>query len=382
MLHVETGYSMRKIRILHLAQSAGYGVTVYVESLIKGLDKNKFEQILLGSDYYNTEHFRNMVDKLITIRMDRNITRNDINTILQCRKIIKKEKPDIVYCHSAKAGIYGRLACFGTKHKVVYNPHGWAFNMKCSGMKKIFYKSIEIAFAVITNKIVTISDYERITTPSLIPRKKVQTILNGVNIESYKQILAASDLIRGEVGIPENSFVVGLVARISIQKGQDLFVDVARRVKEAIPNAFFVIVGDKSDNVPIEQMIASHNLQNDFLITGEVPDAIRYAALFDVAVLTSRWEGFGLVIPEYMIAKKPIVAFAVDAIPELIKHGETGVLVEKENTIEMADAIIDLYKRPQVINGLVKKAYQTAVERFTLERVVKEHEMVFEEIVN
>lgn len=373
---------MKKIKILHLAQSAGYGVTVYVESLIKGLDKNKFEQILLGSDYYNTEHYRNLVDKLITIRMDRNITRNDINTILQCRKIIKKEKPDIVYCHSAKAGIYGRVACMGTMCKVVYNPHGWSFNMKCSGLKKSFYKSIEIIFALITNKIITISDYERTTTPWLISRKKVQTILNGIDIGSCKKILEASDLTRVKVGIPENKFVVGLVARISIQKGQDLLVDVARRVKDAIPNAFFVIVGDKSDNVPIEQLIASRNLQDDFLITGEVSDAIRYAALFDVAVLTSRWEGFGLVIPEYMIAQKPIVAFAVDAIPELIKHGETGVLIEKENTKEMAEAIIDLYNRPQIIDSLEKKAYQTAIERFTLERVVKEHEIVFEKILN
>ena len=367
---------MKKIRILHLAQSAGYGVTIYVESLIKGLD-----QILLGSDYYNTEHFRNMVDKLITIRMDRNITKNDIKTILLCRRIIKQENPDIVYCHSAKAGIFGRLACIGTKHKVIYNPHGWAFNMKCSRLKKSFYKSIEIVFATITNRIITISDYERTTTPYQIPRNKVQTILNGIDIEANKEILEKSELTREKAGIPENKYVIGLVARISIQKGQDLFVDVARLVKNAIPNAFFVIVGDKSDNVPIEQMIASHNLQNDFLITGEVQDAIRYAALFDVAVMTSRWEGFGLVIPEYMIAKKPIVAFAVDAIPELIKHGETGILVKKENPHEMADAIIDLHNRPKVIDILVKEAYQSAIERFSLERVVKEHEKLFEEII-
>ena len=373
---------MKKIRILHLAQSAGYGVTIYVGALIKGLDQSRFEQILLGSEYYNTDHFRSMVDKLIIIPMDRNITPNDFKTILQCRNIIKHENPDIVYCHSTKAGIYGRLSCAGTNHKVVYNPHGWAFNMKCGWLKKAFYKSVEILFSLITNKIIAISTYERITTPYQISREKVQTILNGIDIESCKKILEASDLTRVKAGIPENKFVVGLVARISIQKGQDLFVDVARRVKDAIPNAFFVIVGDKSDNVPIEQMIASHNLQNDFLITGEVSDAIRYAALFDVAVLTSRWEGFGLVIPAYMIAKKPIVAFAVDAIPELIKHGETGVLIEKENTKEMAEAIIDLYNRPQVIDGLVEKAYQSAVERFTLERVVKEHEIVFLKIVN
>ena len=66
---------MGGIRILHLAQSAGYGVTIYVESLIKGLERERFEQILLGSNYYDTDYFRSLVDKLITIRMDRNITK-------------------------------------------------------------------------------------------------------------------------------------------------------------------------------------------------------------------------------------------------------------------------------------------------------------------
>ena len=373
---------MEGIRILHLAQSAGYGVTIYVESLIKGLERERFEQILLGSNYYDTDYFCSLVDKLITIRMDRNITKNDLKTIMKCREIVKSEKPNIVYCHSAKAGIYGRLACIGTDCKVVYNPHGWAFNMQCGQLKKAFYKFVEIAFSFLTDKIVTISNYERLTTPYLIPQKKVQTILNGIDIDYSLNILSRSKLTRKDIGIPENKYVVGLVARISIQKGQDLFIKVAKIIKESIPNAFFVIVGDKSDDIPIEDMIVDYNLQEDFLITGEVTDAIRYVPLFDVAVLTSRWEGFGLVIPEYMLAKRPIVAFSVDAIPELIINGETGILVERENVEQMADAIIKLHNCPQIMDKLTRKAYQTAVDKYNLNRVVEEHERLFDGIVN
>lgn len=373
---------MGGIRILHLAQSAGYGVTIYVESLIKGLERERFEQILLGSNYYDTDYFRSLVDKLITIRMDRNITKNDLKTIINCREIVKSEKPNIVYCHSAKAGIYGRLACIGTDCKVVYNPHGWAFNMQCGKLKKAFYRFVEIAFSFLTDKIVAISNYERLTTPCLIPQKKVQTILNGIDIDNSLNILSRSKLTRKNIGIPENKYVVGLVARISIQKGQDLFIKVAKIIKESIPNAFFVIVGDKSDDIPIEDMIVDYNLQEDFLITGEVTDAIRYVPLFDVAVLTSRWEGFGLVIPEYMLAKRPIVAFSVDAIPELIINGETGILVERENVEQMADAIIKLHNCPQIMDKLTRKAYQTAVDKYNLNRVVEEHERLFDGIVN
>ena len=130
---------MTKIKLMHLAQSAGYGVTIYVESLIKGLrETGKYEQCLFGSEYYDQPKYREMVDKLITIPMDRNITPRDIKTILKCNSVIRRENPDILYCHSAKAGIYGRLACLFTKTKVVYNPHGWSFNMKCSAKKQWF----------------------------------------------------------------------------------------------------------------------------------------------------------------------------------------------------------------------------------------------------
>ena len=118
------------MKILHIAQSAGYGVTIYLESLIKGLKNKEYEQVILGSEYYNTEHFRAIADQVITVPMCRNISPHDIQTILQCMKIVRKVRPEIVYCHSAKAGIYGRIACLRTKTKVVYNPNGWSFYVK------------------------------------------------------------------------------------------------------------------------------------------------------------------------------------------------------------------------------------------------------------
>src|SRR5574344_1250980 len=160
------------MKILHLAQSAGYGVTIYIKSIIHGFTKQKYEQVLLGSEYYDNEQFRKIADEVITIPMNRNITKQDLYTIIRCRRIIEEEKPDIVYCHSAKAGIYGRIACIGKNIKVVYNPHGWAFNMHCSVVKRLFFKFVEISFSFLTDKIIVISQYEKDTTPKLIPKSK------------------------------------------------------------------------------------------------------------------------------------------------------------------------------------------------------------------
>lgn len=370
------------MKILHVVQSAGYGVTIYVESLIKGLPQKLFTQILLGSEYYDNDYYKSLVSKLITIRMDRNITKNDISTIIQCRKIVLKEKPDILYCHSAKAGIYGRLACIGTSIKVVYNPHGWSFNMHCSKLKRWFYMAIEIIFSVFTDKIIAISNYEKESTPALISRRKIVTIQNGIDIDKDKNLLENSKLNRKDLGISQDAFVIGLIARISEQKGQDLFVKAAKEIVKQIPQAVFLLVGGKSDDIPIEQLIAENNLTDNFFITGEVKDAIRYANLFDVAVLTSRWEGFGLVLPEYMLAKCPIVAFDVDAVSESVENGINGLLVKAEDTQQLADSVIKLYQDEKLRKQMGENGYLKALHQFDMKRVCQEHERLFCQLLN
>ncbi len=365
------------MKVLHLVQSAGYGVTIYVESLIKGLCRDQFIQILLGSEYYDNEYYRSLVDKLITIQMDRNITKNDIKTIIQCRKIVHREKPDILYCHSAKAGIYGRLACIGTSIKIVYNPHGWSFNMHCSKPKRWFYMMIEIIFSAFTDRIIAISNYEKESTPKLIPKNKILTIQNGIDIDKDKSLLKSSKLTRKDLGIPQDAFVIGLIARISEQKGQDLLVMAAKEIVKQIPQAIFLLVGGKSDDIPIEQLIAQNNLTGKFMITGEVKDAIRYANLFDIAVLTSRWEGFGLVLPEYMLAKCPIVAFDVDAVGESVENEINGLLVRPNDTQQLADSIIRLFRDEKLRTQLGENGYIKALRQFDMKRVCQEHENLF-----
>lgn len=364
---------------MHLTQSAGYGVTIYVESLIEGLaSTGEYEQVLLGSEYYDQQKYRDMVDKLITIPMDRNISKQDIKTIKECRKIVKAENPDILYCHSAKAGIYGRLAAMGTKTKVVYNPHGWSFNMHCSGAKKAFYKLIEVGMSVFTDKIVCISEYEKNSTPGLISRRRLHTITNGIDVGACQRKLDNNNLDRKSVGIPEDAFVVGIIARISEQKGQDLLVEAARKIKKDIPSSFFLIVGGKSDDIDIEGQIAEAGFTDSFLITGEVKDAVRYAALMDLAVMTSRWEGFGLVLPEYMMAKKAIVAFAVDAVPDVVgKDGKCGVLIGAEDTDGLYKAVVELHNDPERMVRMGENGYKRAHDLFDLRRVVMEHIELF-----
>lgn len=142
-----------KIKILHVAQAAG-GVDRYIRMLLKYLDKEKFENILVCSQDFNREDYDGLVDSFEQIEMNRAIGVSDLNSIKEVRRLIKKYNPDIVYAHSSKAGAIARVADIGLKNHCVYNPHGWAFNMRCSDKKRAMYTAIEKMAAPFCEKII------------------------------------------------------------------------------------------------------------------------------------------------------------------------------------------------------------------------------------
>ena len=131
----------------------------------------------------------------------------------------------------------------------------------------------------------------------------------------------------------------------------------------------------------MEDILHEYGVADKFYITGEVVDAIKYVTLFNVAVMTSRWEGFGLVLPEYMIARKPIIAFDVDAVSEIIQDGINGLLIPSEDTDALTNTIINLYNHPKTISHLVKNGYKIVNEKFSINRVASEHDLLFQELL-
>lgn len=150
-------------------------------------------------------------------------------------------------------------------------------------------------------------------------------------------------------------------------------------LKQEIPNAYFLMVGDGELRDQIEAMIHKLNLDSSFLITGWVdnPTAYAYMKIMNVGCLLSRWEGFGLVLPEYMACGVPIVATDVDAIPNIIKNGKNGLLVKVDDSDIIAKKVNFIYKNPNIRNILIDRAYKDVKANFNGERVSKETEKLY-----
>ena len=290
-----------KILVAHIVQSSG-GVERYLRSLLKYLNHDKIENILICSNDYESKDYLNLVDTFENIDLIRAISPySDIKAINQIRKLLKKYRPDIVYCHSSKAGAVGRIANFGLKNKCIYNAHGWAFKIQTKKNLIYMYLFIEKILAPLCNKIICISESERKTAIDrhICYDNKLCTIYNGIDFDEFEN--DSGVVYRKELNIPSDAYVIGYVGRISQQKAPDIFIKAANIIKKKIPKAFFLIVGEGEDRGEIEKQIKDFGFKDSVKITGWVRNPISYIKLFDIAVLISRWEGFGLVLPEYML---------------------------------------------------------------------------------
>jgi glycosyltransferase involved in cell wall biosynthesis len=368
---------------MHIVQSAG-GVHKYLSMFINNMNRSIYTQTLVCSDLYDVGDYKPLVDNIQQIEMYRDISFIvDFKAIKKIRQLIKSYKPDIIYCHSSKGGALGRIASIGLKRnfKIMYNPHGWSFNMQCSIMTRIIYVFIEQFLAFFTDFIVVISNSEKKSALKhrICNKKKLILIYNGVEIDKIQQ---TKPLDRINLNIASDAYIIGMVGRISQQKSPDTFIKAAKLIKKGIPNAVFIIVGEGNMQYQIEKLAANYHLSDSLIITGWLKDTIPYIGLFDVAMLLSRWEGFGLVLAEYMASKKPIIATDIDAIPELIVNNRNGLLVPVDDVLAICDAVLRLKKNYQLKEKFIDEGFQVVNEKFNISRVIIEHEKLFQKLVS
>lgn len=374
---------MRKL-VMHIAQAAG-GVEKYVIMLLENMNRSEYRQIVVCSYDFHIYKLKEVTEAIEQVKMCREINLfNDVIAICKVRRLIKKYKPEILYMHSSKAGIIGRLANLGLKTEVIYNPHGWAFNMKVSKVKRRAIALAEKILAYFCNKIIAISDAEKESALSMniCSENKIEVIFNGIDIEKIKEITKEFTLTKEILRIPKEAYIIGMVGRISRQKAPDTFIKAAVEIRKIIKNAYFIIVGDGEEKKQLLKLINKNGIEENVLITGWVDNPLEYIGLFDVAMMLSRWEGFGLAITEYMISKKPVIATNVDAIPNLINHDINGYLVEVDDIKQIVDGIVKIHSDFEYKERLINNSFNRVIEKFNIKRVAKSHEELFAALIN
>jgi glycosyltransferase involved in cell wall biosynthesis len=302
----------------------------------------------------------------------------DVRALRQLRRVFRELRPDVVHTHSSKAGLLGRLAARRERvPTIVHTVHGWSFHDQMAPLTRAAYVRLERRAARWTDRIVTVStlDREKGLAARVGVSSQYRTIHELNDLRRYSAGDHTRSAARASLGLPLDSFVVGAVGRLSEQKDPQTWVRAASLVAAQAPDARFVMIGDGDLRAVTERAAAELGVADRLLLTGLRDDVPAILPAMDVLLLTSRWEGLPLVIPQAMAAGVPVVATAVDGNREIVHDGENGLLAPPGDPELLAGAVLRL-RDHDLACRLVDGGSETARD-FSLERTIPQLEQLY-----
>lgn len=304
--------------------------------------------------------------------------RADLDPLLlwQLVRFLRAQKPDIVHTHLIHGDLYGTLAArlAGVPFVVSSKHNDDVFRQRG------FYAWLDCAMARYQNRIITISHHLKRFHVDVegLPVDKIVTIHYGLDPNAFLQDVGEGVDMRAELDIPADAPLVGVVGRLTEQKGHAYLLDAFVTVVQELPSARLLVVGDGELRSTLERQAARLGLYGSVAFIGRREDVPRIMMALDVLVMPSLWEGFGLVLLEAMAADKPVVASQVSAIPEIVADGETGLLVPPKDSEDLSRALLALLRDPTRAREMGRQGRQRLEQEFTMARMVEQTQGVYE----
>lgn len=254
---------------------------------------------------------------------------------------------DVVHTHSSKAGALGRFAA----HRVgvpaiVHTFHGFPFHDFQFGPVRAAYIAIERQLGRITDQFLAVGGAVAAQAISLriAPTERVRTIASAIQLDIPPVSPSTRASARRLMGLPDTAKVVGTVGRLAAQKApQDLVAAIEAMGR---PDVYCVWVGDGPLREDVTRLIERRKLTKQFLLLGERSDVAALLPGFDIFALASHYEGLPCSVVEAMTCGVPVTATAVNAVPEVVVPGRTGLLVPPGAPALLGKAIAYLMDHP------------------------------------
>lgn len=326
------------------------------------------------------------VSPIVIAELKRDISLfDDVRAFCKLYSIIKRERPDIVHTHAAKAGTLGRLAAISCGVPVkIHTFHGHIFDGYFNPLKAKIFLLIERFLALFTDRVIAVSDtVKREITDKLkvTNAKKCVVVPLGLELNKFFDCEKACGKFKQELGFTDNVVLVGIVGRLVPIKNHNMFLDVAKKVVDMKPgiDIRFVVVGDGELRGHLENYAVKLGINDHVIFTGWRKELAHVYAGLDIVTLTSLNEGTPVSLIEAMAAGRPVISTMVGGVQDLITEGLNGYLVPSQDT--------DLFVRKLTIlmmDGEKRRLFglhgrESVKDKFSKERLVKDIESLYDE---
>ena len=367
---------MRRVKVLQLISSGGYyGAENMLLNLCASQEMADCQNSLLlfyNVHVPNVEFYERARRRGLSVRMVHCNGRADWRAVRQIEEYIQEDAVDIVHTHGYKADLYGYLAAWRCHKPVVATCHNWVGGTAALGI----YNQLDRMALKKFNALAAVSDTvaQRLLAFG-VPAEKIKIIANGIDVKAFERA-EPLPLLNAE-----GSAVVGVVARLDLQKGFEYLLQAARELCKTFHGLKIVIVGEGPDREAIEEMIQQYGLQSNVILAGQQSNMPAIYAAMDIFVLPSLNEGLPMTVLEAMAASKPVIATRVGAIPSVIKDGENGLLVDPKNSEGLRNAIASLLDDPERRQRLGVQAHAWVSRNYTSEAMALKYREMYDDVL-
>ena len=374
---------VRPARVLHVLSGGTVGgCEQHVLALLSRLDRERFEPWLACFEAEPDEAapmlplFREAGVRTIDLRARR---RTDPAALWRFGSLLRRGKFDLVHTHSFRTELgsvlWGRLAGLAPiVVRTVHNVDELYVSPRYATLSRLSAQGLD--------RIVAISDAvaEYLRGEAALPEEKIVRIHYGIDPSPFRPELPPPS--RRPAGDPSRRPTIGVVARLAPQKGHRVLFDALPAVRAAVPDVRARLVGHEELSTVAELWAYAAERGVDDLIAFEgFRPAVEVMADFDVFVLPSLWEGFGLVLVEAMAAGRPVVASAVGPIPEIVVDGVTGLLVPPGDPPALAEAIVRLLRDPELAAAFGRAGRARVERELRVDTMVARTESLYDELL-
>jgi glycosyltransferase involved in cell wall biosynthesis len=367
---------MNRVKVLQLISSGGYyGAENMLLNLCASQQKAGCENSLMlfyNVHVPNVEFYERARRRGVSVRMVHCQGRADWRAVRQIEECIQEDGIELLHTHGYKADLYGYVAARRSGKPIVATCHNWVGGTAVLGI----YNHLDRMVVKRFQGLAAVSDSvaQRLLDCG-VAAKKIRTIANGIDVERFECALPSPSLDFG------GNKVVGMIARLDLQKGFEYLLLAARELCGVFPVLKVVIVGEGPDRQAIENMIQRFGLQANVILAGQHSDMPAIYAAMDIFVLPSLNEGLPMTILEAMAASRPVIATRVGAIPSVIKNGETGLLVDPGDVNGLRDALARLLIDSDLCRRMGSAGHNWVSENYTSEAMALKYREMYDEVL-
>ncbi len=299
---------------------------------------------------------------------------------------LRSFQPDVVHTHSGKAGLLGRMAATAVNvPAIVHTVHGAPFHPYQGRGARGVFRWLERFAATRCDLLVSVANAmtELMVAAQVAPRGKFVTVYSGMEVEPFLAAGSLREEVRARWGYKPCDVVIGKIARLFRLKGHEYVLQAAERVVVRHPHARFLFVGDGILDAPLHEQVHRRGLDPFVKFTGLAPpeDIPGLLAATDIVVHASLREGLARVLPQALIAGRPVVSYDIDGAGEIVLAGETGYLLPPKSIQPMVDAIGELIERPELRDRLGSEGRRRFTEQFRHESMTLRLRELYEELL-